>query len=317
MHPNDGEVMMAAHLRTRAICIPRARLRASIHRIDPHASENRRAAIRRRTYSVPSPNSVWHLDGNHKLIRWRFVVHGGIDGYSRVAVYVNCSTNNKATTVLPLFTKAVDEFGLPDRVRTDLGGENSAVWQFMVDEHNGDASCVVVGSSTHNTRIERLWRDVHRCVLRPFGDVFRTLEQEEVLDPLNEVDIYSLHYCFQPRIKCCLAKWQESWNNHQVSTERNATPYQLYITGLLSSNTIPQTCQPLPQPPACSSPQPRPGDTVEVPRSRFLPCSMLIHLLKNNFDPLCGQNYFDDRMYRDVIHVMAQHLITCTSCTET
>lgn len=83
-------------------------------------------------------------------------MHGGIDGYSRVAVYVNCSTNNKATTVLPLVTKAVDEFGLPDRVRTDLGGENSAVWQSMVDEHNGDASCVVVGSSTHNTRIERL-----------------------------------------------------------------------------------------------------------------------------------------------------------------
>ena len=84
MHPNDGEVMMAAHLRTRTICIPRARLRASIHHIDPHASENRRAAIRRRTYSVPSPNSVWHLDGNHILIRWRFVVHGGIDGYSRL-----------------------------------------------------------------------------------------------------------------------------------------------------------------------------------------------------------------------------------------
>ena len=163
MHPNDGEVMITAYLRTRRICIPKARLRASIHRIDPNASENRRAAIRR-TYCVPSPNSVWHLDDNHKLIRWRFVVHGGIDGYSRVVVFVNYSTNNKATTVLPLFTKAVDEFGLPDRVRTDLGGENSAVWQLMVDEHNGDASCVVVGSSTHNTRIERLWRDVHRCV---------------------------------------------------------------------------------------------------------------------------------------------------------
>ena len=53
-HPNDGEVTMAAHLRARRISIPRARLCASIHRIDPNASENRRAAIRRRTYSVAS-----------------------------------------------------------------------------------------------------------------------------------------------------------------------------------------------------------------------------------------------------------------------
>ena len=159
-------------------------------------------------------------------------MHGGIDGYSRVVVYMNCATNNKASTVLPQFAKGVDEFGLPDRIRTDLGGENSAIWQLMVDKHHGDASCVVVGSSTHNTRIERLWRDVHRCVLRPFGDVFRALE-DDILDPLNEVDIYSLHYCsFQPRINLCLTKWQESWNNHQVPTERNATPYQLYITAV-------------------------------------------------------------------------------------
>ena len=28
--------------------------------------------------------TIWHIDGNHKLIRWRFVVHRGIDGYSRM-----------------------------------------------------------------------------------------------------------------------------------------------------------------------------------------------------------------------------------------
>ena len=29
-----------------------------------------------------------HIDGNHKLIRWGFVIHGGIDGFSRKIMYL-------------------------------------------------------------------------------------------------------------------------------------------------------------------------------------------------------------------------------------
>jgi hypothetical protein len=31
-------------------------------------------------YEVAGPMSLWHVDANHKLIRWKFVIHGGIDG---------------------------------------------------------------------------------------------------------------------------------------------------------------------------------------------------------------------------------------------
>lgn len=34
---------------------------------------------------------------------WRFVVHGGIDGFSKLIVYLNTATNNKATTVFDGF----------------------------------------------------------------------------------------------------------------------------------------------------------------------------------------------------------------------
>jgi hypothetical protein len=27
---------------------------------------------------------MWHLDGHHKLIRWGIVIHGFVDGYSRL-----------------------------------------------------------------------------------------------------------------------------------------------------------------------------------------------------------------------------------------
>ncbi len=34
-HPNDGEVLLTGHLRSQSIFLPRTRIRASIHRIDP------------------------------------------------------------------------------------------------------------------------------------------------------------------------------------------------------------------------------------------------------------------------------------------
>ena len=98
VHPNDGEVMMTGQLLSLGVRVPRSRLRASIHRVDPQGTAERRSiAIQRCTYHVKHANDVWHVDGNHKLIRWRFVVHGGIDGYSRTVTFLKCSTNNLAS----------------------------------------------------------------------------------------------------------------------------------------------------------------------------------------------------------------------------
>ncbi len=54
----------------------------------------------------------------YKLIRWRFVVHGSIDGYSRLITYLKCSPSNKASTVYDSFD------GVPKHVRSDHGREN-------------------------------------------------------------------------------------------------------------------------------------------------------------------------------------------------
>ena len=89
----------------------------------------------------------------------------------------------------------MSKFGLPDRVRSDHGGENIDVWHYMLHTHNDNPHCVLTGSSTHNERIERLWRDVHRGVLH-FADTFHGLESDGILDILNDADMFSLHYVF-------------------------------------------------------------------------------------------------------------------------
>ena len=69
-HPNNGYRLMRGHLATMGYRIQQHRVRESLQRIDPLGVVNRWfPGIQRRTYSVPGPNALWHIDGNHKLIR--------------------------------------------------------------------------------------------------------------------------------------------------------------------------------------------------------------------------------------------------------
>ena len=67
-----------------------------------------------------------------------FVIHGGIDGYSRLIVYLRCSNKNRAATVLSLLQdQSINIWDLPSRVRADDGGENVAVEGVLVHYRGG------------------------------------------------------------------------------------------------------------------------------------------------------------------------------------
>ena len=57
-------------------------------------------------------------------LRWRFAVHGCIDGFSGTIIYVNCATNNKAVTVALISMETVKLYGWLSCVRSDCGVEN-------------------------------------------------------------------------------------------------------------------------------------------------------------------------------------------------
>ena len=161
------------------------------------------------------------------------MIHAGIDGYSRLITYMKCATNNRAGTVYVQFLQAIEEYGLPLRVRSDQGRENVRVAEHMIEYRGANRGSMLVGSSVHNQRIERLWRDMHRCMTSVYYRLFYFMEQNRLLNPLNERHLFALHYVYLPRINQSLDTFRDGWNNHSLRSEHNQTPLQLFTAGML------------------------------------------------------------------------------------
>lgn len=236
LNRNIGYRGTRARLLAQGVNVPFHRVRDSMLRVDPGGLALRWGnTVQRRCYNVKSPNELWHIDGNHKLIRWKFIVHGGIDGYSRLITYLGAATNNRAGTVLELFKDATVKFGMPSRVRMDEGVENADVARFVNATQGVDRGSVLIGTSVHNQRIERLWVDVFKGCLALFYQVFMYLEEQNVLDVSSDEDMFCLHYVFKPVIDQRLKVFQESYNRHPLTTSGNRTPYQLFVRGTLEN----------------------------------------------------------------------------------
>lgn len=65
-HPNIGYRMMRSFLAIPDVHVQERRIRSSMRRVDPLGVSLRWArSVHRRSYSVPCPNSLWHVDSNH------------------------------------------------------------------------------------------------------------------------------------------------------------------------------------------------------------------------------------------------------------
>ena len=135
---------------------------------------------------------------------------------SRRVIFLECSNNNLSQTVLNLFIDAIYNDGgqRPSRICVDYGVENVLVCNVMVEKGGKGRRSFIAGPSTRDQRIERLWRDVFRCVFHMFYYIFYALQDEQLIDIENSVDMLALRLVFLPRINQALNEFKELCNNH-------------------------------------------------------------------------------------------------------
>ena len=159
---------------------------------------------------------------------------------------------------------------------------------------------ILASSSVHNERIERLWRDVHKCIGNCYAETFRALEGERVLDPLNEVDLYCLLNLVSTKAYTT-SKKAGTIIHYQVKA--TWTPYQLLFEGLnhmvlnddLGSTHADVDVSELTR------------DHVHLPTRTFIPCSSLMQNF-TGINPLQSSSDNGKTMYLQAIQMAGQHL---------
>ena len=114
------------------------------------------------------------------------------------------------------------------QIRTDHGTENVRMAEWMLNYHGAEKNPVITGSSVHNQRIERLWVDLSSVVTAHYINLFSYMERQMLLDPDNEIHLYTLQYIFIPRINNALRIFVDQWNNQPLRTARGQSPLQLW-----------------------------------------------------------------------------------------
>ena len=89
-------------------------------------------------------------------------------------------------------------------MKSDYDVENFKVADFVLEQRGVDRGSIITGSSVPNCHVERSHRDIHSGVLCFFARTFSCSEDNELLDPLNELHLFALHYTFVPIINKCL-----------------------------------------------------------------------------------------------------------------
>ncbi|XP_003427718.1 uncharacterized protein LOC100680052 [Nasonia vitripennis] len=184
--------------------------------------------LKRRTYNVPGPNFIWHIDGYDKLKPFDFAIHGCIDGFSRKVMWLELATsNNKPEIICYYYLKAAQKFKqIPAIIRSDHGTENSTVeivHQALRSGHSDPYAGLhsfIKGKSTANQRVESSWGRMRRHSVEFWINFFKDMVECRDFDRSNKIQVECLRFCFAPLIKFDLEQTRKGWNRHNIRKQK-------------------------------------------------------------------------------------------------
>ncbi|XP_041931226.1 uncharacterized protein LOC121694889 isoform X2 [Alosa sapidissima] len=197
--------------------------------LDPEAVALRKGKkLRRRSYSVPGPNYMWHMDSYDKLTPFGIGVNGCIDGFSRHIIWMKAnSTNSNPCVIAAYYVEAVTKLGGCSKIlRSDRGTENvhaNRLQMFFREDDTGEVHgtpCVIQGRSTANQRIESWWGMYRRQNVDYWRDVFREFQATGDFSG-DFIDKGLIQFCFLKIVQEELDTVVRMWDNHRIRPGSN------------------------------------------------------------------------------------------------